>query len=150
MTVTSTATAARQGIIIALNAEFADLGLLFGDDKLDESIGWDGVYGAVYPEVEEFQQNHANVWDATLVIQFFGKWDKKIDPKQAVSPVYIEDKAERMKRALRAPSHGTTKYLWYYNLIRIEYPDDPTGNKTRFEAVIVATGQNSAIINTTG
>jgi hypothetical protein len=150
MAVTSTSTVAREEVIAALNAEFAGE-VDFISDKLDDSLGSDGNYGAVYPYLEEPQLGQLNVWDSRMVIQLFLQWDKVVDPHQQVDPAIIEQMAERLKRALQGdPSSGNTPHFWYMNIIRIEYPDDPTGNKTRLEAIVEASGQNSAIIETSG
>jgi hypothetical protein len=151
MPTTAPATAARLAIKAALDVEFAtELPGGFISDKLDESLGWDGNYGAIYPAQEEPQPEHAEVWDATVVVQLYGAYVKKVDPHQVVDPATVENWAERLKRALRTASHGTTQYMWYFNVVLIDYPDDPTGNKSRLEAVIVASSRNSAIWETTG
>jgi hypothetical protein len=32
--------------------------------------------------------------------------------------------------------------LWFLRIVGVEYPDDPTGNKTRLEARLVGQGTN--------
>ena len=44
---------------------------------------------------------------------------------------------------------GTTT-LWYMTVTSVDYPKDPTGNKSRFEATVRAYGQNTALTETIG
>lgn len=143
-------TLARTGLMDILTAEFATDGFSVLDDKLHGSVGRDGTRIAVY--TERFVPNFSNryVGESECVVQFYGKYDLKVDPNQTVSPGIIEARAERFRTALRAFSEPGTGDRWYYRLERLEYPDDPTGNKTRFEAYVRAFANNTALVETTG
>jgi hypothetical protein len=49
-----------------------------------------------------------------------------------------------LRRAFSAESGGTGDDFWFLRLRSIEYPDDPTGNKTRLEARFTAWAHNPA------
>lgn len=148
--ITSPLTAVRERVKAILDAEFAADQIVFEHDKLDDAVGTDGIYAAVYPDLEEPRFGQMNVSDANVVIQLYGRWDKRVDPKQKVDPTWIETQAERIKRALQAGgSYVGQPNDWYFNISRIEFPDDPTGNKTRLVAYVTGESQNSAVIETT-
>lgn len=143
-------TEARNALIDLLETEFSSDGFAVQDDKLHESVGFDGTLLGVYPERSVAGPGNRFVNDMELKVQFFGAYDKQVDPFQAVSPSIIEDFAHRFKRALHdsSPDPNTGK-VWFFVLDRIEFPDDPTGNKTRFVATLKARGNNPALLETT-
>lgn len=147
--ITSPSTAVRTRLKTILDAEFAVEGIVFQHDKLDESVGADGTYAAIYPDGEDPRFGQMNVTDANVVIQLFGQWDKQVNPLQQVDPTAIETWAERIKRALKAASsYVGAPNDWYFNITRVEFPDDPTGNKTRVVVYVTSESQNSAVIET--
>lgn len=150
MPVTATATEARQALMAIADAEFAPEGFVTEDDWLHPSLGHEGTRLACYPEAQAFSRSEALVMDTEIHFQFFDYYDRQIDPEQAVSPVQIEQYAERFIRALQRNNSPSTDHLWYFNLVDIEYPRDPTGNKTRFVARIVAKSGDPSIIETAG
>jgi hypothetical protein len=131
-----------------LTAEFAADGFPILDDKLHGSVGRDGSRIGVY--CDRFLPNAQNryVGEVECVVQFYGAYDLRVDPNQVVSPGIIEERADRFRNALRNFSEPGTGNRWYYRLERLEYVDDPTGNKTRFEAYIRAFANNNALIET--
>ena len=80
----------------------------------------------------------------SIMVQFYGKWQKMVNPDQRVDPALIESYAERLRQAVKSGDPKTDQ-VWYYRIISVTYVDDPTGNKTRFEANIMAIGTNPAI-----
>lgn len=150
MSTTSPTTALRAVLIAVLNAEFNPEEVVFADDKLHESMGSKGAVGAVYPNYEEQMFNNADVTTPFVTVQYYDRYNLQIDPAQSVDPTIIETKAERFKRALQGANPGGSAVQWYPLIIRIDFPDDPTGNKTRFEATVRGHAQNTALIETTG
>jgi hypothetical protein len=143
-------TTARKALITALEAEFAADQFPVKDDKLHASIGDSRTMIGVYPERSTAAANDKFVNQYEIVVQFYGKYTLEVDREQAVSPSVIETQAERFRQSIRSGVDPKTGSVWYFDLNRIVYPDDPTGNKTRFEAFIVARGNNSALIETSG
>lgn len=151
MPVTSPSTVLRQKLIGVINAEFAPENITAASDRLDESLGWDGTYVAVHPDIEEAYERDSQVQLARVIVQFYGRWDKRVDPKQQVDPTAIETLAERFKRACHAASsYVGSQHDWFFQVERIEYPNDPTGNKTRFVAAVTGWAQNPSLVETTG
>lgn len=150
--VTAPETALRERLIEVFNEEFETEGVVFGDDKIHDSLGQTGPVGGVYPSTaaEGFEQGLLQ--DTIVIVQLFNRWDREIDPKQAVSPGVIEEWAERLRRACRADELGTPgdEHLWYYRVLRIEYPPDPSGNITRLLATVQASSQNAGLTETSG
>lgn len=149
MSVTSPETQARQTLITVLQTEFAPEGFNVVSDRLHGSVGWNGTRIGVSPVQSVTMTRDNQVLMPELLVQFYGKWNKEINPDQQVDPAKIENFAERFRRALEDSDPRTT-YVWFFRLRRINYPPDPTGNITRFEATVEAFGQNSALIETTG
>lgn len=141
-------TTAREALIAVLATEFAAEQFPIKDDRLHESLGWDGTVIGVSPERTLSNPGNRYVSDIELLVQFYGRYNKEVDPKQTVSPSVIEGFAERFRSSLRQGVDPNTGSVWYFTLDRIEYPRDPTGNKTRFEAYLVAKGNNSALVET--
>lgn len=150
MTVTAPETSARDALILLLSTEFGPDQFPVKSDKLHGSLGSDGTVIGVYPERMVSNPSQRLEAQYPLVVQFYGKYTLKVDPKQTVDPRWIEERAERFRRALRTITDPRTGEVWYFNLERVEYPDDPTGNKSRFEAYLTARGNNTALIETTG
>ena len=84
-----------------------------------------------------------------MLVQFYGGWQPKIDPNQIVDPTPTETFAERFKRALYHQDPNQSS-VWFFNLVDVAYPPDPTGNITRWEARVTAYGQNSSSLSVTG
>jgi hypothetical protein len=143
-------TEARNALIAMLAAEFAAEEFPIRDDKLHRSLGSKGTILGVYPERMVASPRDRYVSEMGLVVQFYSKYDLKVDPQQTVSPAKIEGFADRFRNALRTSNPDpNSPGVWYFTLERIEYPDDPTGNKTRFEAHLTARGNNGALLSET-
>jgi hypothetical protein len=65
-------------------------------------------------------------------------------------PRKITALAERFKEALKRANtaHMGTDRLWFFDIDTVEYPADPTGNRTRFVATIRAQGTNANLVET--
>lgn len=154
MSVTAQTTAIRAAIKSIIAAEFsvelASDDWHLWDDKLHRALGEDGNYFGTSPNSESPWARDNQVLQTDILVQFYGKWDKEVDPKQQVDPAIVETYSERLKRRIRSTGDNPTSHGWYFNLIRVDYPDDPTGNKTRFEAILQGYGNNSVLVETTG
>jgi hypothetical protein len=86
-----------------------------------------------------------------MEVRFYGIYQKIVDPNLPVDPRIVANYAERFRRALQDAVVSTTGVdaMWYFQLVDIEYPRDPTGNRTRFVARLRAWGNNSALVETT-
>ena len=143
---TPPATAVRQRVREIVEDEFSAEGWEVTDDKLPRASGHDGVTRlAVYPEDEHVQARNHYELIVPVVLQVYLGYEAKIDEFQQVDPGIIEAIGDRLRRAFENSSVGTTSDLWFLNLIRIEYPDDPTGNKSRLEAHIEGHCENPAV-----
>lgn len=141
-------TVAREALLEALRIEFAAEQFIIKDDKLHPSLGDSRTVVGVYPERSVSNAQDKFVTQFELVVQFYAKYDLEVDREQSVSPSTIESYAERFRRSIRTGVDPKTGAVWYFDLQRINYPDDPTGNKTRFEAFMTARGNNSALLET--
>lgn len=144
-------TQARQALIGMLAAEFVEEAFPIKDDKLHGSVGRDGTVLAVYPERTVSSVRDRYVSEMNMVVQFYGKFDAMVDPNQTVSPAIIEGYADRFRNALRTSNPDpNTGAVWYFTLLAVNYTPDPTGNISRFEAHLLARGNNGALISETG
>lgn len=163
MAVTAPETVLREALIDALEDAFdgdEEAGrpgpFTFYDDRLHDARGSDGelapggALGGVYPERSVERPGQGVVLETTAVIQLFGYWERQIDPTQTVSPATIEEHAERIRRAVQGASYTADNHLWFFQVIEMDYPKDPTGNITRCVARVRAYSDNSAIVETTG
>jgi hypothetical protein len=135
-----------------IDAEFAAESITAIQDNIHEALGRTGVAVGIAP-IEDLVQSSNNVVQETWAeVRFFDLWDAKIDPEQAVNPFKITAYADRFRQAIRRASVTTpgTGQVWYFDLQRVQYPNDPTGNKTRFVATIRAYGNNSGLVETSG
>jgi hypothetical protein len=112
-------------------------------------VGQEGTRVGIAPEEETPRPTNMLQQDTAITVKFYRRYDTTVDPNKKVDPRVIAGFADRFRQALRGASDVGTDSSWYFNLIRIRYPNDPTGNKTRFEADLVAYGSNSALIETT-
>lgn len=151
MPVTPPETQARESMIALLATEFAAEQFPIRDDKLHASLGSKGTILGVYCDRTVSSPRNRYVSEIEVVVQFYARYDLRVDPEQSVSPKVIEAFADRFRRALQAGgADPNTGSVWYFTLERIDYPDDPTGNKSRFEAYLRARGNNTALVETTG
>lgn len=151
MSVTAPETEARAALKALLTSTFgADTPApQISDDRLHESLGSKGTRIGTYPVRARPRLNNQLVMESEIVVQYFGRWRKEINPEQKVDPAITETVAERFRRALRTGDPNSGR-VWYFELQSLEYPPDPTGNITRFVATVIARGDNPALIETTG
>lgn len=140
----SPATTARSTLMSILETEFGSDNFAVRADRLDNSLGFDGAVIGVSPVREVVNATNRTELQTTLQVQLFGAWSQETDPYEIVDPTAVEGWADRLRRAIGAYQQTGTTDVWWFQLDRIEYSDDPTGNCTRFTATIMARGQNPA------
>jgi hypothetical protein len=141
----SAATSVRQRVIDIVEAEFSAEGLIVTNDKLTRAAGKDGeTVAAVYPEAEYERPGLVIELVVPVVLQIYMAYEAEPDETIQVDPGVIEDYGDRLREAFRTQSSGNTSEMWFLRLTRIDYPDDPTGNKSRLEAQIEGYGNNQA------
>jgi hypothetical protein len=131
-----------------IDGEFSTEGYTAVHDRLHESLGWKRTEIGISPESQAPMSGNASVMDTIVLIQFYDRWDKEVDPEQQVNPFRITGYADRLARAIetqQAGFAGSTE-VWYFEPLSIAYPNDPTGNKTRFHMIVRAKGDNVALI----
>lgn len=132
-----------------VQAEFAGDGVNVRADKLHDSLGFDGPVAAAYPERQ--QTGEDGISEHMLVmVQLFRRYSLEIDPQQRVDPALIESWVGRLQRALAAADDPEQEGIWYYNVAGVEYPDDPTGNKSRALIAIEGFGNGPRMFETAG
>lgn len=117
------------------------------NDRLHPSQGSKGTVVGTSPVRSYPDQHNAQQLDIEILVQFFGRWRKEINPEQSVDPAAAEAFAERFRAALR-DGDPDTNGVWFFRLTSLDFPPDPTGNITRFEARVVAVGNNTALLET--
>jgi hypothetical protein len=139
-------------LIGIINTEFAAEGFTAIRDNLHDSLGRTRVDIGVAPSEDVVMSGNSIVQETWLDVKFLNFWDETIAPDTVIDPAVITGYAERFRTALRiynttAPHTGRT---WYFDVRRIAYPNDPTGNKSRFVATIRAYGNNAGLIESSG
>lgn len=134
----------------AFETEFAVEGFKLSFDHLHEAMGRDRVAVGIAPVEERASASRRVIAEHTLEVRFFDLWTDEVRPDTIVNPSKITAYAERFKRCLLAVNSPGTQMSWFFDVERIQFPNDPTGNKTRFIATIRAVGNNSSIVETTG
>jgi hypothetical protein len=123
--------------------EFADDGWTIADDKFGRSKGMEipetQAAIAIYPELERARPGHILELIVTVVVQFHLGYAAEPDETIVRDPGVIEAYGQRFRASFSEP--GDANY-WFAHLLQVSYPDDPTGNKTRFEAVVEARALN--------
>lgn len=143
-----------EAVAIAIKAVFdatfaAEQFVMIFDD-LHESLGREYVAVGISPTEDLTRTTNALVQETWVEVKFYDLWRQEISPDTVVDPVTITAYAERFRNALRIASASDpgTGQVWYFDVRRITYPRDPTGNKTRFVATIRAFGNNSNLVET--
>lgn len=115
-------------------------------DRCHESLGSDGrLYVGISPgdryyfDIEE---------QMVALIQWYGPFEAKVDPNQQIDPRLITAKADKLKNALAAVRTTAFPELWYFDILSLRFPNDATGNKTRFEMEVIGRGNNTGLIET--
>lgn len=132
-----------------LSDEFAAEQPTIIHDRIHESLGLKGIEIGIEPMNWARQITNANVKETFLLVRFYDMWYKDVDPYQQVDPRRITGFADRFEHAVqrRVASIPGTDNVWWFEVTRIEFPDDPTGNKSRFHATIRAYGENHAFVD---
>lgn len=138
-------TEARAALKSLIESAFSAEGFTVANDHLHESLGNKGTRIGVSPNRSSPTSSNNFVLEMQIFVQFYAKYKLEIDPLQSVDPATIEGYAERFREALRTGDPNTSR-VWYFQLTNLNYPLDPTGNKTRFEATVVARGNNTALL----
>lgn len=143
----STVATALQQII---NTEFAPEGFVAIKDRIHESLGRERTEIGIAP-IEEFpREGNAITQETSVEIRFYDVWSDEIDPSTMIDPTRITGYAERLRSAIRRSqaSDPATGSVWFFQVGRTQYPEDPTGNNTRFHMNVRALGNNSALVET--
>jgi hypothetical protein len=133
-----------------IDAEYSVEGYTAIHDHLHESMGIGKTSIGISPLRQDQLTGNAVVGQTWVKVQFYDVWNPEINPTQQVNPFRITNYADRFRRAVQAQQAGTlgSPEVWWFEVVRIEYPHDPTGNKSRFEATICAYGDNPSLIET--
>jgi hypothetical protein len=116
--------------------------------RLHASTGDLGPLMATSPEETIPNRRDQLVLETTILVQFFGTWQKEIDNMNIIDPAWIEAQAEAFRLAIQPEQSQNQSDLWYLAVTRLRYPPDPTGQKTRFEALVLARSNNTAVVET--
>jgi hypothetical protein len=147
--VTSPYAEAADALKLIIDDEFTVEGYKAIHDNLHPAVGQEGTRIGIAPDAETPMAQNMVVQDIIILVKFYARWNAEVDPNTRVDPKKIAVFAERFRRAL-ADANFMGNKVWWWNLVNVTYPNDPTGNKTRFEARIVAKGQNSGLLETVG
>ena len=128
--------------------EFSVEGFTMQFDNLHEALGRDRVAVGIAPTEERANLRDRLVQDTWVEVKFFGLWTDEISPDTIVNPTKITGYAERFRAALRTAAVTSSGQMWYFDVDRVQYPNDPTGNKSRFVATIRAFGNNANLVET--
>ena len=144
MPTTAPETLARQHLKTILQTAFAAEQFQVLDDKLAGAVGEGGTRIGLSPVISAPSPQNDKILNMSILVQFYGKWKAEVNPQSKVDPAPIEGYAERFREAIRN-NDPKTDQVWYFRVLSITYVDDPTGNKTRFEANVMAVGTNPAV-----
>jgi hypothetical protein len=140
-----TMTIFRDRIMAALEDLFSSEGLIVYDDKLHASLGHENPVAGVFPIREAPSSRHQIYQEVRIGIQLYMHYDREINPEQTVSPKGIEEWVDRLLRDFDQSSNVNDPNAWYWNVVDVNYLDDPTGNKTRAELTLIGFGPNQSI-----
>ncbi len=131
-----------------IDTEFTPEQFVAVHDRLHESLGSDRTVIGISPERWLPSPRNRNVKLTYLLVQFYNRYDLDIDPTQKVDPLVIADYAERLERAIQTQQASTpgSSEIWYFDVDSVDFPQDPTGNKSRFHMIVVGRGDNAALV----
>lgn len=140
--------------IIAANALEALLtatfpGVTVVHDKVHEAIGFKGPRIGIAPTREIPNARNKLMMEAWIEVRYMDVWDRKVDPAQKVDPRLIAAKAQTLMEAIQSTTVTASGSMWFFNVEMVNYPDDPTANKTRFYMTLRAWGNNASMVETT-
>lgn len=131
-----------------LDAEFTPEGFVTEHTKLLRAAGRDGRDRLATSPNEAVEAPRVVVQlDVEYLIQLYLGFPDDPDEDRTVDPNVIVGYGDRIRRAFGPNSTGTTSDMWGLRVEGIEYPDDPTGHKTRLEATIIGYADNTASLS---
>lgn len=137
----------RAYIKTAIETEFASEGFKVENTKLLRAAGSDGRTRLATSPVTSRENDRVAVrLDVEVVLQFYLAFDATPDENRTVDPSVIEGYADRVRTALAPSSAMATANLWGLRVTRVDFPDDPDGQKTRLEATIAGFADNKAAL----
>jgi len=130
-----------------VDTEFGGDGWTAAHDKLHPSMGSDGRVAGISPISQRPSQRNNSVKETLILVQIYDYWSKTINPYDQVNPLIISNIADRFERALERWQNTSTKTtdVWYFMVENVDYPEDPTGNKSRIEVTVKVVGDNTAL-----
>lgn len=133
-----------------IDTEFQPEGYVAVLDELHESLGRKRTAIGISPVEDVLQPGNDIVQETVIEVKFYLRWKQEISPDTQIDPTTITEYAERFRLALGRASRNIpgTSQLWYFDVRRVSYPRDPTGNKTRFVATVRCKGNNIALYET--
>jgi hypothetical protein len=139
-------------IIDVFNTEFSAEQFVMIPDELHESLGRTRVDVGIAPVEDIVRESNGIVQETWVEIKFYDLWKQEISPDTQVNPYRITAFADRLRDALRVArvQDPGTGQVWFFDVRRVQYPRDPTGNKSRFVMTVRALGNNNNLIETTG
>lgn len=118
-------------------------------DKFGRSAGMELASGKARMAVsaDEAREDFRRVIELVVPVtfQFYMAYDAEPDETIVRDPREIQALAARLREEFNETS-GPGADHWFIRCKRIEYPDDPTGNKTRFTAEIEGRCANPAAL----
>lgn len=133
-----------------LDTVFAPEGIEAIHDNLHAALGEASPVLGIAPMRDTPKPGQEVTEEHWVEVKFFDRWKKEITPATVIDPRIIAAKADRFKNAVRENNNPGTGQVWFYKITNVDYPNDPTGNKSRFIATVLAYGNNVALIETTG
>lgn len=135
-------TAVRAAVQEIFADTFDDEGWTAADDKLPRAAGKDGhAEAACYPERAYGKPGQVIELVIPVVVQLYLAYDPSPDEYIRVDPGVIEGYADRFRVAFDDLHSGDSDF-WFMGGPDFDYPDDPTGNKSRFEARVEGHAHN--------
>ena len=134
-----------------IETEFAVEQFTVDADNLHESKGMDRVDIGFAPSDATPWSSDINTDEHHFELRFYDIWPQNQGPSPdiQVDPTLITLYAERFKDAVRRHNRVGTSSVWFLKVDKITYPNDPTGNKTRFHEQVTAVGNNTTYLETT-
>lgn len=138
-----------EALATIINTEFAPEGIQALHDNLHPALGQKRVSVGIAPAYEAVNARTNIAQETWLEVKFYDLWKQEITPETIVDPRKIAAYAERLRQAVKAGrvTMGDSQ-IWFFDVVRVEYPNDPNGNKSRFVATIKAFGNNSGLVET--
>lgn len=139
-----------EAVAALVDDEFSVEGWETQHDRFGRSKGMgdphDQAIIGVYPEREFPRPARVIQLQVPVVLQFHLGYDAEPDENIVRDPRIVAAFAGRLRRAFAGQNSDVGDGVWFLQLGDIEYPPDPTGNITRFEARIEGTGSNAAAL----